>query len=420
VKFLHVIDRYFPAISGSEIYMQEIGERLALEGHAVSVYTTEAAELEYFWSNHQRPITARAEEHNGVQIQRFPVERLPLARLTYPTLRRGMAALARLPVNTTPLLFQLSRWTPRVPALERGLESLDARFNLVHAVNISLDSIIFAASRFARRQHLPLVLTPFIHLGEPGDRRISQYYTMPHQIELLRRADAVIVQTTLELEALVRYQVPRERLHLIGVGVDPHGTLGGDSARFRAKYNIAGPIVFFVGAAAYDKGAMQLVAAMERLWTRHDATLVLAGPVPTAFRRYLAARSRETRRRTRVLGFIPEADKRDLFAAGDVFVMPSRTDSFGIVYLEAWLYNKPVIGARAGGVPAVIREGRDGLLVTFGNVDELADRIEQLLSDRALARLLGAAGHDKVLNEYTWDKKYAQVRALYHEVVERK
>src|SRR3712207_8646872 len=79
-------------------------------------------------------------------------------------------------------------------------------------------------------------------------------------------------------------------------------------------------------------------------------------------------------------------DKRDLNAAGQVFCMPSRTDSFGIVYLEAWLNGVPVIGARAGGVPEIIDDGVDGYLVEFGDVAALANRIELLL-DRKSTRL---------------------------------
>jgi glycogen(starch) synthase len=212
------------------------------------------------------------------------------------------------------------------------------------------------------------------------------------------------------------------------VGVNPDAVLGGDGARFREKYRIDGPIVFFAGTAAYDKGTMHLVEAMEKMWGRGEwgrgeqplaPTLVIAGPQLSQFQKFFAGRPSETRRRTRVLGFIPDGDKRDLFAAGDVFVLPSRTDSFGIVYLEAWLYNKPVIGAQAGGVPAVITEGRDGFLVKFGDTDELATRIEQLLTDRALAHCFGGAGHAKVLNELTWDKKYMQVRAVYEELAVR-
>jgi glycogen synthase len=418
MRILHVIQRYYPYVGGSELYFQELSERLAREGHHVALYTTDAWDLEHFWSPGKRRIDTRAEMHNGVDICRFPVERLPFAPLTYPVLRRAMAELARLPVNTAPLLFALCRWTPRVPALERALDALSEPFDLVHAANIPLDSIIYAAFRFAQRRQLPFVVTPFTHLGEPGDRRIRKYYTMPHQIEMLKRADAVIVQTDLEAQALAECGVPRSKLRCIGVGVNPDEVLGGDAARLRATYQVEGPIVFFLGTAAYDKGTMHVVEAMEKLWRRGvDATLVIAGPQLTQFEHYFAARPAETRARMRVLGFISDADKRDLLAAGDVFVLPSRTDSFGIVYLEAWLYNKPVIGARAGGVPAVIADGGDGLLVKFGDTDALAARIEQLLTDRALARRLGEAGCAKVLRELTWDHKYAQLRAVYEELI---
>ena len=97
--------------------------------------------------------------------------------------------------------------------------------------------------------------------------------------------------------------------------------------------------------------------------------------------------------------------------------MPSRTDSFGIVYLEAWLCGVPVIGARAGGVPAVIEEERDGLLVNFGDVSDLAVKIKLLLDDRATATRLAEAGRQKVLARYTWEKVFGNIRAVYDAVL---
>ena len=89
--------------------------------------------------------------------------------------------------------------------------------------------------------------------------------------------------------------------------------------------------------------------------------------------------------------------------------MPSRTDSFGIVYLEAWLYNKPVIGAYAGGVPDVIDDGKNGYLVKFGDVEMLAQRIKQLLGNPIGALTMGQRGYAKVLHEMTWERQYAFV-----------
>jgi glycosyltransferase involved in cell wall biosynthesis len=98
--------------------------------------------------------------------------------------------------------------------------------------------------------------------------------------------------------------------------------------------------------------------------------------------------------------------------------MPSRTDSFGIVYLEAWLYRKPVIGARAWGVSDVIEDGVDGRLVPFDDPGALAEALSVLLKRPALRSEMGARGEAKVYRLHTWDKKYEAVRDLYVRLVD--
>jgi len=83
------------------------------------------------------------------------------------------------------------------------------------------------------------------------------------------------------------------------------------------------------------------------------------------------------------------------------------------VYLESWLYRKPVVGARAGGVPAVIDDGVDGFLVEFGDVSALADRIERLVRAPDLAREMGERGREKVLERYTWDQVFPRIEEVY-------
>ena len=61
------------------------------------------------------------------------------------------------------------------------------RFDLVHACNVTFESLILAARDYARRAGVPFVVTPFVHLGEPDDRRVRKYYGMAHQIQLVRR-----------------------------------------------------------------------------------------------------------------------------------------------------------------------------------------------------------------------------------------
>lgn len=426
MNILHVIQRYYPYIGGSEQYMQELSERLVRDGHRVTVYTTDAWDLEYFWRKGKRTVSSRNETHNGVLIERFPVKHIPVSSLTYPALRRLMAVIAGLPLDTTALLFALARFTPYVPALERALEANQESFDLVHAVNISLDSTVLAAYRFARRRHIPFVVTPFTHLGEPENAQVRRFYTMPHQLEMLKDADAVITMTERERAVLHTALANRSNdssrsthsnLFRIPVGVDPRALSGGDGARFRAKHNINNPIVAFIGTAAYDKGTMLLIRAMSRVWQTYDATLVIAGPQLSAFERFFAAQPASVKQRARVLGFISDQEKRDVLAACDLFAMPSRTDTFGIVFLEAWVYGKPVIGAAAGGIPEVIDNGQNGFLVKFGDTDALAARIIQLLDDKALARRLGECGKARVLSEWTWDRTYAGVKGVYERLM---
>jgi glycosyltransferase involved in cell wall biosynthesis len=118
-----------------------------------------------------------------------------------------------------------------------------------------------------------------------------------------------------------------------------------------------------------------------------------------------------------VLGFVSEEEKRDLLAAGDVFCLPSCTDSFGIVYLEAWANGVPVVGAQAGGVPAVIADGQDGYLVDFGDVAALTQALTRLLDLPVLRQEMGRRGQDKVRREMTWEHVFQRVEQVYGQVL---
>lgn len=418
MHFLHVIQRYYPYIGGSESYFQEIGEQLVRDGHRVTVLTTDASDLDHFWAAGRKTIPAGETTHNGVRVLRFPVQRVPGPPIVYPILRRLMVELGRVP-GTVPLLNRMALITPRVPELVEYLRTTADRYDLVHTTNITLDFTILPAARFAARRGIPHLCTPFVHLGEPGSAQIVRYYTQRHQIDLLKRATRVVTQTSLERDALARLGVPDDRLRIVGCWVRPETLVGGDGSRFRQAYDIGGPIVLAIGAAAYDKGTMHTIAAMQRLWQEgSDATLVLiSGNTLAQFEQFYAALPEDTRRRIVLIRSAPHQTKLDALAAASMLVMPSRTDTFGIVYLEAWSYSLPVIGARAGGVPAVIDDGEDGLLVRFGDVAGLAAQIGKLLSDPAWAGRLGQQGHAKLLGLYTFDQRYAAMRAVYEEAL---
>ena len=76
MRVLHVIQRYWPYVGGSERQFQEFSERLVRDGHQVTVFTTDAWDLDLFWARNRRRIDVPAEEHGGVMIRRFPVHHI--------------------------------------------------------------------------------------------------------------------------------------------------------------------------------------------------------------------------------------------------------------------------------------------------------------------------------------------------------
>ncbi len=418
MRILHVIQRYFPYTGGSELYFQELSEQLAHDGHDVTVITTDAWDLDHFWAPNRRRIDEPGTTHNGVRILRFPVRRAPGPPIIYPILRRLMVELGRLP-GTVPLVRRLGQLTPRVPGMVQYLRTTADRYDLVNSTNITLDFTIVPALAFAKQRGIPHVCTPFVHLGEPGSNYILRYYAQPHQIDLLKRSAAVLVQTSLEEDLLARRGIPNQLMVDIGGWVRPEAVAGGDGARFRREHALDGPIVLSIGAAAYDKGTMHVIEAMQRLWQAGSpAQLVLVSSNLLAqFERYWQALDAGAKARITLLKAASHAEKLDALAAADVFAMPSRTDSFGIVFLEAWMYGLPVVGARAGGVPDVVEDGQDGFLAPFGDVAQISARIQQLLDDPALAAHLGAHGREKVLDNLTFETKYRRVHALYERLI---
>lgn len=414
-SILHIIQRYYPYTGGSEQVAQVLAERQAADGHHVQVWTTNAWDLDHFWARNRRTIDQAHEMHNGVAIRRFPVVRLPTPAITYPIIRRLMVEIGRLP-RTAPILRRMAMITPRVPSLLTALRS-SPQPDLIHTANITLDFTILPALKYAQQHTIPFIITPYVHLGEPHDRSLVRYYTMPHHIEIMRQSDRVIVMTGLEEAALADLGVPRSIMRRVGVGVEPAELMGGDAARFKAETGINQPFVLFVGTFAKEKGTLDVISAMQQLWAQgRSEELVLIGSPMAQFEQAFAALPAEIKAKIHVFARASQERKRDALAAATLLAMPSRTDSFGIVYLEAWLYKLPVIGANAGGVPDVIRHGETGLLVNYGDVNDLTNALRRLLDDPALREQFGTAGYDYTLRELTWDRKYAQMMDVYTEL----
>ncbi|MBI5878452.1 MAG: glycosyltransferase family 4 protein [Chloroflexi bacterium] len=422
MRILHLIQRYWPALGGAEAHLQALSERLARDGHAVTVATTDVADIEGFWTSPHRTVDRAVETHAGVTIRRFALRQPPVTTFAFRALRRVSVELSRRRIGGIGMLRALGGLALSVPGLHRWLRTQRGAFDLVAASGIGFESLYWPAADWARREGIPFLMYPLTHLAATparGGASLSDYYTMRHQAALLKASAAVIALTELEAGFWADAGIPRERLVVAGAGADPAAVTGGDVRRFRALIGTDEPIVLALGTQTGDKGTLHLIGAMQRLWERGaEARLVLAGQAMPDVTQVLARASSTVRCGTHLLGPVDDETKRDALAACSLLALPSRTDSFGIVLLEAWLNRKPVIGARAGALPSVITEGQDGLLVEWGDGAALAAAVERLLGDGPLRMRLGQAGRDKVLARFTWDAIYPLVRDTYERACE--
>jgi glycogen(starch) synthase len=422
VRILHIIQRYYPARGGAEHHLGAISNYLAAAGHEVVVATTDALDFELFWEPSRRRLAERQEVHEAVRILRFPVRHLPQSQLAYPGIRRLLWLLSKVRPVPVGLMNRLANYTPWVPDLWHWLATCDEPFDLVAGMTIVFEPLIAAGQALARRQNIPFVCYPLTHLGagpRPAADALSRFYTMRHQIALVKASDLVIAQTPAEVSFYESQGLYAGRQIAVGPGVTPEDLLGGDGRRFREQNKLSGPIVLVLGSMSYDKGTVHTVEAVRKLWAAGESLeLVLIGAVMSPFKSYLSKLPPADRERIRLLGPVEDTVKRNALAAATTLAMPSRTDSFGITFLEAWSYGIPVIGARTWGVMDVVEDGEDGFLVPFGDVDVLAQAIRRLIDRPDLAAAMGERGRRKVYAHHTWEHKCRAVSDAYRQLVE--
>jgi glycosyltransferase involved in cell wall biosynthesis len=168
-----------------------------------------------------------------------------------------------------------------------------------------------------------------------------------------------------------------------------------------ATRDFSSPRILFIGKGDFArKGGPELLEAFAMLRAeRPDAELWLVGPEPGAAApgvTWFGLISKGT----------PEgrAQIDRLYREATLFAMPSVYEAFGIVFLEAMAYALPCIGARSCAMPEIVRDGETGRIVPPGDPASLAAALSELASDPERCRRLGAAGRERFLERYTWDR----------------
>jgi D-inositol-3-phosphate glycosyltransferase len=245
--------------------------------------------------------------------------------------------------------------------------------------------------------------------------------------EIVDCADLMLASTTEERDQLAElYGAEPTRVEIVPPGVDhsvfrPDPTAGG---RLRERLGLDDrPVALFVGRIQPLKGADVALRALARLADERSTLLVVGGPSGPSG----ASESERLERlvgelgleaRVRFLPPQPHDGLADFYRAADVCVVPSRSESFGLVALEAAACGTPVVAAAVGGLRSLVDDGVTGFLVDGHDPDAFAARVEAVLGDPLLAAEMGEAAVARS-GRYSWSITAARLRRSYGDLVAR-
>ena len=413
-NILYLPTRYFPSISGAEFYFQRMAELLTTKyNYGIEIYTSNAIDFKALRNSSGKILTPDNKyfyEVNRLKVNRFPVnynisnkEILKTLKVipSYNALNLHDDVLEKI-IRNGPYLGDL---------LDYLLKKQDLNYDLIHTTYFPYFNCVISLI-IGTLLKKPTICTPFFHFSNPR-------YTDLKVIDLLKKFDLLIVCTNVEKEFLVqKCKIQPGQIKVIPMGVDytkfqnfNKNTLSNLSfkEKFFNKNEKKYKLILFCGYKNYEKGALSILKSIPYILKKiKKVYFAFIGPSTVAFNRELSKIKKLEK--VKIINFSPENltgyfDKKKLaaFKEADIYLMPSRSDAFGISFLEAWSMGKPVIGARIGATPEVIRENIDGLLVEFDNPKDIAQKVIFLLKNNKLRKLYGSAGQLKVSQKYTWD-----------------
>lgn len=356
-----------------------LAEELSNLGHEISVFTTSANGEEF-------------EQQRGVKINRY----------------QSLLRLGSSNISLGPLL-----------------KPKNEGFDLVH-VHYDIPPAPLFGVMAGKKWRCPIVLTYhgdwISDFGGPLRRASVVLSNSILANMVLDPVDVIISPSRTYVETSKTLTKFREKTYVIPNGIDlddfDHNI---DKEQARAIFNISTDVkvVLYHGYLYPHKGPDIIIKAMKEINKRiPDCLLVCAGVGPMLHEIENIAMDQGIGRSVTFLGMVPSALRKYLYAMSDVFVLPSQRDCFPLVILEAMASGLPIVASRIGGVPDMIHENSNGILVEKNDIDGFSRSVIRLLEDERSRRAMGQASADKI-HRYSWHIVAEETEALYGRVVRR-
>jgi glycosyltransferase involved in cell wall biosynthesis len=387
-----------PETGGLQAYAEQLCWELQRHGHDVVVVTRAATRVpqgrDYLFFN---------ERAANLSVKNIPVRPLRFARTWRPVLW----LLGKLVVR------------PRFQAIAVQLYKLVSRksarltfrdVDLIHHIGEAPPLNGFAAAAAARHWGIPFVVSPTCHPHHVGDS--------PLDLRLYRQANRLLVYTQYEAQYL-RQKLEGCAIDVVSIGIEDRSD--GNAEQFRDRTGIAGPFILFIGRKDPQKGYPLLIDAFKIVRRqRPEFSLVCMGPAGSATMVKNVEGVVE-------LDFTSDKVKHDALAGCICLCVPSEGESFGLVFMEAGRYGKPVVGRNVPVLQELLGAREGGLLLGRPNrtrneavlkPEELAVALLDLIADPQECRRLGE-NCQLVSEEFLWRDTIQRYEKSYRLTLEQ-
>ena len=299
----------------------------------------------------------------------------------------------------------------------------DIKLDIVHS-HIANVPAPLGGALYAKRKKIPLITTHHTDwIGGTGTllRRAGVFlYNNLICDWIISKSDIDIAPSKLFIDSSENLKKYRNNIIIIPNGINIQEfqiSQPKDKCRYILNLPSDGKILLYMGSLHPYKGASFLIKAMVHILKQHPNTILLLGGegiIEEELKRL--AINLNIHNNIKFLGFVTGKSKALYYKASDIFVLPSVTESFGIVNLEAMASGLPIVASNVGGIPDIVKDNINGLLVAPGDPKDLAKKISRLLDSESLRNRIGVTG--KLLSkEYSWERIADKTESVYLDLI---
>ena len=387
MNILHVVPSFAPCFSAGGVVNSsyKIAKKQAENGHNVVVYTTDSCKNRLKFENNYNVNV------DGINVFYFKnISNNVKNKLTIDT----------------PL------------GLNSNLKNNIDNFDIVH-IHEHRHSLAILTHKYAKKNNIPYVLhahgsvLPFFQ-----KEKLKEIFDKLWGFDILYDAHKLIAETEVEKAQYIDMGVKEELIEIVptGVELDDFNFLP-QKGNFKSKYGISPDekLILFLGRINKIKGLDLLIKAFNRIDNDNVKLAIVGGDY--GFKQELNQLISEFNLKDKVIfpGVLIDDAKKEALIDCDLFVIPSRYESFGVSTLEAMACEKPIVMTKNNHIHNWI-EGNAGLTCEF-NENQLAGCIEKLLNDEELSKRFGKNGKKLIIEKYNWDKIEKEMEKVYQSCI---